>query len=618
MADGTSFSIDLDVQGTGGVQSAATSLASLSDRLTMAGSAATKASDAVKSGEAAYRQTEITAERAAKALEKITLAADAQRGKLAKAMEVGDDRAFWRAAGALQNLEARQAEAVVKSEAAKAAMNAEAASLDTLKASSSAAAAEQNRLSQSIADARTQADAMTATLAAVKASNDALAKSFVSSSLASIKASKDELAAKTASMDAVKAMDKQLLDSFLRKSNAEVKATKAAADARSKAAGVATGSRQVNEIAEAFGKLGGPLGAVGSQAFGAAEGVKKLVGSLGTTLGPIALAAVGVAAVSTALIAGTASILKWSLGLSDSTGEFDKLSKKFSSNIGKLFGSLKIDGFVKGLTKIVDLFDETSVTGKAIKVVFSSIFQPLLDGLTDLLPAVVSTFIQFEIWALKGLIAIKPYGSTIMLIVQAFGVLAVAVGVAVGFVVGLLVGVAAELALVVAAGLWLNQTFEGVGKSIREFFSGLSLEGVGTQIIEGLANGIIAGNAAVFNAISGVVTGAIASAKSLLGIASPSKVFAEIGSNTAAGMAGGVEDGTDQVQGSLETMVSPPASSAVGGVSAGNSGGGNNTYYLSFQIADGGSPTETARAARDAFIDFFDGIAVQAGTEVPT
>jgi hypothetical protein len=58
-------------------------------------------------------------------------------------------------------------------------------------------------------------------------------------------------------------------------------------------------------------------------------------------------------------------------------------------------------------------------------------------------------------------------------------------------------------------------------------------------------------------AITGAVGSAIDSAKALLGIHSPSTVFASIGDNTVAGFTGAVDDGATEAQSSLANMVSP-------------------------------------------------------------
>ena len=83
----------------------------------------------------------------------------------------------------------------------------------------------------------------------------------------------------------------------------------------------------------------------------------------------------------------------------------------------------------------------------------------------------------------------------------------------------------------------------GIQGTIMGFFRGVGswLYNTGRQVIEGLINGISSMFQGIVNAISDVVNGAIDWAKDVLGIASPSKVFAEIGVNTILGMINGVK-----------------------------------------------------------------------------
>lgn len=81
-------------------------------------------------------------------------------------------------------------------------------------------------------------------------------------------------------------------------------------------------------------------------------------------------------------------------------------------------------------------------------------------------------------------------------------------------------------------------TVSGLWGQIMSFFGGAGqwLYDVGTDIIQGLINGITSMIGGVISAISDTVNGAIDWAKSTLGIASPSKVFIEIGEYTGEGM----------------------------------------------------------------------------------
>ncbi len=134
----------------------------------------------------------------------------------------------------------------------------------------------------------------------------------------------------------------------------------------------------------------------------------------------------------------------------------------------------------------------------------------------------------------------------------------------------------------------------GAFNAASAWLSSFSLAEVGSNIITGLVNGITSAGPAVLKALGGVVQGAVDGAKKLLGIASPSKVFAEIGGFTAEGMAVGVEGATGDVQGALETMVSPPEVKAAS-AEVGSGGGGANLAGAVFNFY-GVEGAEDARA----------------------
>jgi TP901 family phage tail tape measure protein len=90
---------------------------------------------------------------------------------------------------------------------------------------------------------------------------------------------------------------------------------------------------------------------------------------------------------------------------------------------------------------------------------------------------------------------------------------------------------------------------------------GWALYNAGTNIIRGLINGIKSMVSAVVTAARDVVRSAIDGAKRLLGLASPSKVFMEIGKNTMQGMVIGLESqkkyvdrAIDDIQGSVDRL----------------------------------------------------------------
>lgn len=564
---GTTFDIDLSgIKGAAAVTAAADGVDRLSSSLQSAVASATAAADAVTAGEAAYKAAEATANKAALAVEKIGLMADAQRGKLAKALDAGDAAGVARATAALDKLTARQTEATTKAAAAKVAMNAEAVALDKMRASAAQAAASQASVAKALDVAKTKAAAAT-------------------------------------------------------------KAIQAAA-------------KPINagEAAGALGKLGGPLGSIGQKAFDAADAFKKMGSSLGGA-GPYVAVAVGIAAIVTGVLAvtaaagaGIAAVTLWGVKLADTDGKIGKMADRLSKNVNKMFGGLKIKPLLGEMEKFVSLFDEGSASANAAKAIFESLFQPIVDGVTGVLPKLIAGFIQVEIQIMKGMIQLKhiwqEWGDTILLVAKIVGVVVLAAVVGLTVVIGVLaagvaamaVGFTVALAAIVAlaAGLgWVISKVVEVGaaiygglKSAIDWLGGLSLSAIGDSLIQGLIDGILGGGAGVLKAITGIATGAIGAAKSLLGIASPSKVFAELGGYTAEGMSVGIDAGAADVQGSMESLVTPPDAPATS-TSTTTSTTGGATYNIT--INGGGDAKSNVEAFRAWLVD----MGAQAGAGVP-
>lgn len=289
---------------------------------------------------------------------------------------------------------------------------------------------------------------------------------------------------------------------------------------------------------------------------------------------------------------------------------------RLKSNLGETFGGLDIEPLLEGLSVLVNLFDENTASGKALKFLFETILQPIIDALTRAIPLVEAFFLGLLIGAVKIYIALKPaiaavseflgfndetsaetfksfakageiVGYVIAALIASFTVIAAVVlplfAVALGAVVLAVGVVAAVIAGLVVGAVYLGAKFvELVGvvagavasiysaivsglQQAWDFLLGLGAQAltIGAQIMQGLAQGIMNGAGAVVSAISGAVKGAINAAKSLLGIASPSKVFGEIGGFTTEGYTNAVEAGAPDAQKAMAEVVAPPDPSVV-------------------------------------------------------
>lgn len=295
---------------------------------------------------------------------------------------------------------------------------------------------------------------------------------------------------------------------------------------------------------------------------------------------------------------------------------------RFRSNIGSLFGGLDIEPALKGLRTLVALFDENEVAGKAIKLLFEKIFQPLIDQAQNAAYVIEAFAIGFLIGMTKLYIALKP---TIKAVADFFGfddtsladvltsaknagelafkvflvgvavftliagaiaaVVAVAVGlaaflagalyIAIKNVIGIVTALKDIFMLIAPAierawasfvgwassiGSTLVGLFSDAWSSVLGYLSGVSLVDVGLSLIKGLALGVTSGVSVVVNAVKNAVGGAIKAAKSALGIASPSKVFADVGVSTTEGYASGVDAAAPAADEAVRAMVAPPLS----------------------------------------------------------
>ncbi|MEI9950631.1 MAG: hypothetical protein WDO74_17045 [Pseudomonadota bacterium] len=141
------------------------------------------------------------------------------------------------------------------------------------------------------------------------------------------------------------------------------------------------------------------------------------------------------------------------------------------------------------------------------------------------------------------------------------------------------------VAAVVYVGVQIVQGVIGAWNAVTAYLDSITLAGVGTAIMQGLANGIASAAGLPLQAITGVVKGVISAAHSLLDINSPSKVFAEIGGSTAEGFADGVDDGAPEAQSALVRMADPAQARTGASASAGTGGGGGGKAGNNFSGA---------------------------------
>ena len=129
---------------------------------------------------------------------------------------------------------------------------------------------------------------------------------------------------------------------------------------------------------------------------------------------------------------------------------------------------------------------------------------------------------------------------------------------------------------------------------VASAFQSTDWRSIGSNIVQGIANGVAGAAGALFNALKGLASSALNAAKNALGIESPSKVFRdEVGKYISLGIGEGIEDymPTAQLQNSLGQMASQAMPSggrsvAMGGITFNIYGAGMSTEELTDAIMD--------------------------------
>jgi hypothetical protein len=257
----------------------------------------------------------------------------------------------------------------------------------------------------------------------------------------------------------------------------------------------------------------------------------------------------------------------------------DAQASKLGKNFKEIFAGMNIEPVLDAMQILVGMFDKNSAAGRALQFVFEKLFQPLIDRAETAMYIVEAFYLGALIGGLKLYIALKPvlrvlgdlFGfedaslETVLnqvseaaeTLTQVFLVAAAVVGVVFAAALGLQVAVWYSIVGAVRGVINMFTLFIGTVTAAYDAIMSLDFAQVGADMMRGLAEGIKATAGLVFDALTGNVMGAVARVKKLLGIASPSKVFAQIGEWTGEGYAQGVDEAAPEAQRAVADLVSP-------------------------------------------------------------
>lgn len=152
--------------------------------------------------------------------------------------------------------------------------------------------------------------------------------------------------------------------------------------------------------------------------------------------------------------------------------------------------------------------------------------------------------------------------------------------------------------------------FRGIPGAIRAVFVGAGswLLSVGGDIIAGVRRGIEGAWNNLVSWFRGLFGDLVGIAKKILGIASPSTVFAEIGANTMQGYAQGIEDTTDLVHSAVVNALAIPGATAAGATNTSSSTTGGATVVNYITTPPNEDPRILARGLGREFVTQLAGV----------
>lgn len=287
----------------------------------------------------------------------------------------------------------------------------------------------------------------------------------------------------------------------------------------------------------------------------------------------------------------------------------DVQSQKLGENFSRMFATVKIEGLLKAKASLYSMLDQSTASGKALAGILGRLVQPMVDAMSRALPVVKAFFQDMIIWELGLEIAyqrlrvafLKAFkkGEWKKLLDECTGPVTIAIGAlaTAALVYGIpalwslagaaagaamsLAGLVVEAALVAAPFLLAGAAIWGAFQIVKQLWdlfsedidfgllwkqfkadvSSIKWGDIGRAIMQGIADAIIP--RPVMDALNSVAKTVVGGFKRLLGIASPSKVFAALGEQIPAGLVEGIDRGDPKVKQSMSGMASVPTSSVV-------------------------------------------------------
>ncbi len=295
---------------------------------------------------------------------------------------------------------------------------------------------------------------------------------------------------------------------------------------------------------------------------------------------------------------------------------------KMKERVGLMFRDISVKPLLAGLEEFGTLLDESTVSGKAFRFIFTTGTQAIVDGLGAGARTGGKFFQGMAIAALQAYIAIKPTYNSVRdflgmkqkpewltavnvgkvafyALAGAVGVVAVSLALAalpfvlVGAAIyGLVEGVKWGAGAVLSAVGWVIASVNSVSAA----FERLGWDGLAMAAIDALVGVFRNGASIVADAVGNLATSAANAFKSALGIASPSKLFGKFADWTVQGYVQQIEAGQPEAAEATAALGSGQPSVSVGGptVNVAARGGEGDGRIVQIIVQGTGDPEAVA------------------------
>jgi len=286
---------------------------------------------------------------------------------------------------------------------------------------------------------------------------------------------------------------------------------------------------------------------------------------------------------------------------------------KFKETLVGLTRDVNLEPLLRAVASFAKNFDESTVTGSALKTLITALGNGLTKVFVDGAPFVNALFKGLVIGALTGAIAFlklrkvlsetfdKKGAGDIDWIATALWAGKAAATVLTAAVLGLVVSFQLVKTMLEGSRALVVGLVDAFVKA-ADWIRGLDWKELGLSIVEGLANGLLSAPDLLINAAVALADKVKSGFTGALKIHSPSKVFEEYGRQTTEGYVQGVDGSAGEAQGAVAAMAPVPGGAGGGAPGA---GGGRPEIHVHLHAEAGASPETVQKLQEPSFIAQF-------------